>query len=164
MYTCHEKSKTSYSLDPCGLRALQIGSKSGSREVKTDIGSAELLASFGAMSLGLSRYAKIKVLNEGSLAMSEVTFTFQVDRTLNHEFDQAAKLCDRNSAQLIRDFMRDFVSKQQEMAEHDIWFQREVQAGINAANAGDIISAEEVEAEAKAWRSQMQKRRSGSHV
>lgn len=47
--------------------------------------------------------------------------------------------------------MRDFVRQQQEAASHDAWFWREVQAGIDSANAGDLVSAEEVEADA-AWR------------
>ena len=38
--------------------------------------------------------------------------------------------------------------QQQEAAEHDAWFRRQVQIGIDAANAGDLISTEEVEAEA----------------
>lgn len=32
--------------------------------------------------------------------------------------------------------MREFVQEQQEGAEHDAWFRRQVQAGLDAANAG----------------------------
>ena len=39
-------------------------------------------------------------------------------------------------------------------AEHDAWFQRAVQAGIDSANAGELIAAEDVEAEAVAWRAE----------
>lgn len=42
--------------------------------------------------------------------------------------------------------------EQQEAAEYEAWFQREVQRGINDANAGNVVSNEEVEAEAAAWR------------
>lgn len=59
-----------------------------------------------------------------------------------------------SGAQLLRDFMRGFVKQQQEAAEHDSWFRREVQIGLDAANVGDIVSAEEVEAQAVAWRAQ----------
>jgi len=59
-----------------------------------------------------------------------------------------------SGAQLLRDFMRDFVKQQQEAAEHDSWVRREVQSGLDAANAGDTVSAEEVEAQAVAWRAQ----------
>ena len=68
--------------------------------------------------------------------MSEATFTFRVDGALKSQFTQAAKSRDRSGAQLLRDFMRDFVRQQQEAAEHDAWFRREVQAGIDSANAG----------------------------
>jgi len=84
--------------------------------------------------------------------MNEATFTFRVDEALKNEFAAVAKSRDRTGAQLLRDFMRDFVRQQREAAEHDAWFRRQVQVGIDAANAGDVISAEEVEAEAAAWR------------
>ncbi|WP_133511682.1 CopG family ribbon-helix-helix protein [Candidatus Thiosymbion oneisti] len=84
--------------------------------------------------------------------MNEATFTFRVDEVLKNEFAAAAKSRDRTGAQLLRDFMRDFVRQQQEAAEHDAWFRRQVQVGIDAADAGDVIAAEEVEAEAAAWR------------
>ena len=88
--------------------------------------------------------------------MSEATatFTFRVDENLKTEFATAAKSRDRTGAQLLRDFMREFVQKQQEAAAHDAWFRRQVQIGLDSANAGDLISAEEVEAEATAWREQ----------
>jgi|GEM_PF-893423 len=64
--------------------------------------------------------------------MNETTFTFQVDEALKKEFTAAAKFRDRTGAQLLRDFMRNFVRKQQEATEHDVWFQRQVAAvGIN---------------------------------
>lgn len=84
--------------------------------------------------------------------MSGATFTFRVDEGLKDQFSTAAKSRDRTGAQLLRDFMRDFVKQQQEATEHDAWFRREVQIGLDAANAGDVVSAEEVEAEAVAWR------------
>ncbi|MCH4562717.1 hypothetical protein MKP05_06185 [Halomonas sp. EGI 63088] len=94
--------------------------------------------------------------------MAETTFTFRVDDALKAEFSQAAKAKDRTGAQLLRDFMRDFVREQQEAAAHDAWFRREVQAGIDAANTGEVISADEVEAEAAAWRAETQRKLTGS--
>ncbi|MCU4122096.1 CopG family ribbon-helix-helix protein [Variovorax sp. N23] len=86
--------------------------------------------------------------------MSEATFTFRVEETLKAEFSNAAKANDRTGAQLLRDFMRDFVQRQQEAADHDAWFRRQVQLGLDAAKAGDLLQAEEVEAEAAAWRAE----------
>ena len=79
--------------------------------------------------------------------MSEATFTFRVDESLKDEFSSAAKARDRTGAQLLRDFMRDFVKQQQEAAEHDAWFRRQIQVGLDSANAARLVSAEDAEAE-----------------
>ena len=96
--------------------------------------------------------------------MSEATFTFRVDEGLKEAFATAAKSRDRTGAQLLRDFMRDFVKQQQEATEHDFWFRREVQIGLDAANAGDVVSAEEVEAEAVAWRAETRRKMTGANA
>ncbi|MDZ7852547.1 MAG: hypothetical protein U5L98_07825 [Halomonas sp.] len=90
--------------------------------------------------------------------MSDATFTFRVDDALKAEFTQAAKAKDRTGAQLLRDFMRDYVRQQQEAAEHDAWFRREVQIGIDSANAGNLIPAADVEAEAAEWRAETRRK------
>jgi len=90
--------------------------------------------------------------------MSEATFTFRIDEDLKRQFALAAKRRDRTGAQLLRDFMRDFVRQQQEAEAHDQWFRREVQLGIDAAQAGDLLSAGEVEAESATWREAMQQK------
>ena len=90
--------------------------------------------------------------------MSEATFTFRVDEALKSEFSCAAKSRDRNAAQLLRDFMRDFVRQQQEAAEHDAWFRRQVQMGLDSANAGNLIPSAEVEAKFAAKRAATRRR------
>lgn len=77
--------------------------------------------------------------------MREAAFTFRVDEA--DQFTTAAKDCDRKGAQLLRDFVRDFVRQRQEAAEHDVWYRRQVQIGLYSANAGRLLPAEEVEAE-----------------
>ncbi|MHB1271847.1 MAG: CopG family ribbon-helix-helix protein [Rhodanobacter sp.] len=84
--------------------------------------------------------------------MSEATFTFRVDEALKDPFATAAKDRDRTGAQLLRDFMRDFVRQQQEAAEHDARFRRQVQVGLDSANTGRLVPAEEVEAQFAARR------------
>ena len=59
---------------------------------------------------------------------------------------------DRSGAQLLRDCMQDIVRRQKEAEEHDTRFRKQVQIGLDAANSGDLIPAEEVEAEAAVWR------------
>ena len=90
--------------------------------------------------------------------MSEATFTFRVDEALKAEFSSAAKARDRSGAQLLRDFMRDFVRQQQDAAAHDACFRQQVQAGLDSANAGNLIPAEEVEARFAAKRASTRRR------
>lgn len=87
--------------------------------------------------------------------MAEATFTFRVDDDLKTRFSNAARAHDRTGAQLLRDFMRSYVDRVEQARLHDAWFRQQVQIGLDAANAGDTISAEEVEAEAEAWRREM---------
>jgi len=79
--------------------------------------------------------------------MTEATFTFRVEEELKESFTTAAKARDRTGAQLLRDFMRDFVKKQQEATDHDLWFRRQVQEGLDSANSGNLVAAENAEAE-----------------
>ena len=76
--------------------------------------------------------------------MSEATFTFRVEESLKQDFSSFAKTIGRSGAQLLRDFMRDFVKQQQEAASYDAWFQKQVQIGLDEANAGQLIPHEEV--------------------
>lgn len=76
--------------------------------------------------------------------MTEATFTFRVEESLKKEFSSFAKDMDRSGAQLLRDFMRDFVKQQQEAASYDAWYQKQVQIGLDEANAGQLVPHEEV--------------------
>ena len=97
-------------------------------------------------------------VTHGGPDLSEATFTFRVDESLKNDFASAAKARDRTGAQLLRDFMRQFVQSQQDAAAHDTWFRDQVQIGIDAANAGDVLSTDEVEAEAAAWRTETRRK------
>ncbi|MEB6661013.1 hypothetical protein [Achromobacter ruhlandii] len=90
--------------------------------------------------------------------MSDATFTFRVDEALKNEFAMAAKARDRTGAQLLRDFMREYVQQQQEAAQHDAWFRRQVQAGLDSANAGRLAPAAEVETKFAARRAATRRR------
>ncbi|SMF04391.1 Predicted transcriptional regulator [Xaviernesmea oryzae] len=93
--------------------------------------------------------------------MAESTFTFRVDEELKAAFGEAAKARDQTGAQLLRRFMRDFVKQQQAEIEYDAWFRREVEEGIASANAGDVISAEDVEKHFAARRAETRRKISG---
>ena len=77
--------------------------------------------------------------------MSETTFTFRVDDALKTEFALAAKNLDRTGAQLLRDFMRDFVQKQN-AAQHEANLHRQIQVGLDSANAGQLVPHAQVQA------------------
>ena len=84
--------------------------------------------------------------------MSEATFTFRVEESLKQDFSSFAKTIDRSGAQLLRDFMRDFVKQQQEAASYDAWYQKQVQIGLDEANAGQLVPQEEVKSRFEAKR------------
>ncbi len=90
--------------------------------------------------------------------MSDATFTFRVDDDLKKQFAMAAKEHDRTGAQLLRDFMREFVQQQQHAAEEDAWFRRQVQAGLDSANAGRLTPDDQVEARFAARRDATRRR------
>ncbi|WP_334134799.1 CopG family ribbon-helix-helix protein [Tepidimonas sp.] len=94
--------------------------------------------------------------------MNEATFTFRVDKALKSQFAAAAKSRDRHAAQLLRDFMRDYVRQQQEAAEHDVWFRRQVHIGLDSAKAGHLTTAAEVEARFAAKRAATRRRLAAS--
>lgn len=75
--------------------------------------------------------------------MPETTFTFRVEDSLKAAFADAARHKDRTAAQLLRDFMRSYVSGIQENAEYDAWFRRKVEAGERAYQEGRVITQEE---------------------
>lgn len=90
--------------------------------------------------------------------MSEATFTFRVDEALKAEFSTAAKAHDRTGAQLLRDFMRDYVKQQQEAAEYDAWLRAKVERSRASANAGNLVPAAEVEVKFAARRAATRRR------
>lgn len=66
--------------------------------------------------------------------MSNATITFSVDEELKARFSEAAKADERNDAQILRDFMRDYVSKREEEEDHDAWFRAEVERSLRQAD------------------------------
>ena len=94
--------------------------------------------------------------------MAEATFTFRVEEDLKAAFSEAAKAEDQTGAQLLRRFMREYIKNQQDKAEHDAWFRRQVQIGIDQADAGEVFPHEDVEAEFAARRAGTRRKLGGS--
>ncbi|CAI1124002.1 hypothetical protein [Serratia quinivorans] len=78
--------------------------------------------------------------------MSESTVVIRVDDELKMAFASAAKAADRTASQLLRDFMRDFVSRQSQQKEYEQWLQEKVELSRKALHEGKIVDNEEVEA------------------
>lgn len=82
--------------------------------------------------------------------MSQATFTFRVDESLKDAFSAIAQAQDRSSAQLLRDFMRDYVQRNADKISYDQWFKAKVEAGRRSALTGELYSLDSVEAETMA--------------
>jgi predicted transcriptional regulator len=94
--------------------------------------------------------------------MAETTITLQVDPNLKKAFSLAAEAHNRTDEDLLREFMQDYVQTQRTDGEYEQWFRREVQIGIDAADAGELIPAETIEAEFTALRVAAQRKLSRS--
>ncbi|MDN5625179.1 MAG: hypothetical protein L0G96_18750, partial [Acinetobacter sp.] len=84
----------------------------------------------------------------GAKTMIEVTFTFRADESLKKEFSSFTKDMDRSRAQLLRNFIK----QQLEVVSYGAWFQKQVQIGLDQANAGNLILHEDVKAKFAAKR------------
>ena len=84
--------------------------------------------------------------------MADATITVRIDPELKAAFSQAAEARNRTDEELLREFMQDYIETQRTDSEYENWFRRQVQIGIAAADAGELISGEEVEAEFAALR------------
>jgi predicted transcriptional regulator len=54
--------------------------------------------------------------------------------------------------------MRDYTKRQQDEAEHDVWFRQQVQAGLDSANAGNLVAADDIESEFTARREETRRK------
>jgi len=79
--------------------------------------------------------------------MAKTVITLQVDPNLKEAFSIAAEAHNRTDEDLLREFMQDFVLTQRTDVEYEQWFRRQVQIGIDEADAGDVIPSDQVEAE-----------------
>ncbi len=84
--------------------------------------------------------------------MAETTITIRIDPELKMAFSRAAEARNRSDEDLLREFMQDYIETQRTDTEYEQWFRRQVQIGIDAAEAGEVVPAEEVEAEFAALR------------
>ncbi len=89
--------------------------------------------------------------------MPESTFTFRVDSELKEAFSQLAQEHNRTAAQLLRDFMRQFIRDSHNQESWNTWFASKVEAGQNDIAKGNFITNEEAESRAKSRREEFLK-------
>lgn len=81
--------------------------------------------------------------------MSQATFTFRVDENLKEAFSAIAQAQDRSGAQLLRDFMREYVQTNADKISYDQWFKAKVEAGRESALRGELYDLDTIESETK---------------
>jgi predicted transcriptional regulator len=68
----------------------------------------------------------------GEMTMTESTLTFRVDEKLKEQFFAAARKQDRAGSQILREFMRKFVTQPAaDASAYDEWFRASVQAALD---------------------------------
>jgi predicted transcriptional regulator len=70
--------------------------------------------------------------------LAEATFTFHLDEELKNRFAAAAKSNDQAGDQLLRDFMRDYVAREEAEPGHEAWFRDEVENAIRESRDAGI--------------------------
>jgi len=89
--------------------------------------------------------------------MAEVTYTFRLEAELREQFAEAAASGHRKTAQLLRDFMRQYVREQRDAAQREEMFALRVKRSLAAARRGELVDNEVVEAESRAWLAEVDK-------
>ena len=92
--------------------------------------------------------------------MKETTFTFRVEPDLKARFEQAARATDRPVAQVLRQFMRDFVKEQETQAAYDAWKDRLIDEALRQADDPNTkwVPHEEVVAQMEREKAELLKR------
>ena len=78
--------------------------------------------------------------------MVDSNFTLRVDEQLKKAFTEAAKQHERTGAQLLREFMKEYVTRAEREREYDAWFRQKVEDGRADLAQGRTLTHEEVQA------------------
>jgi predicted transcriptional regulator len=93
--------------------------------------------------------------------MATTTITFELDEKLKQQFVELAQAQNSSAEELLPYLIRDFIEAESD-PEYNAWLQRQVQAGLDSLEAGEGIPGEQVEAEFKALREEVQRKLGGS--
>jgi predicted transcriptional regulator len=89
----------------------------------------------------------------------EQTVTFSVDAALRDAFMHIAEKNDCNYAELLKDFMADYVCQDTRNQQYEDWSRCKVEAGLAQLNAGMGVSHEEANAQVEMHKSQLKSER-----
>jgi hypothetical protein len=78
----------------------------------------------------------------------EAVFTLKLESDLRDDFLAEAASAHRPASQLVREFMREFIQRQREVREHDLWFRSQIQAALDDPRPG--ISNDDMKAKTRA--------------
>ncbi|MBD1536545.1 antitoxin of toxin-antitoxin stability system [Xanthomonas citri pv. citri] len=83
---------------------------------------------------------------------TKAVFTMKLEPELRDTFMAEAAADDRPAAQVVRELMRDYITRRREAREYDDFVRRKVEVARKQRDAGLHFSNEEVEADAAARR------------
>ena len=64
----------------------------------------------------------------------ESVFTLKLETELRDAFMSEAEAAHRPASQIVRDFMRDFVTKKQEARDYEVWLAEDIARGLKEAD------------------------------
>ncbi len=90
----------------------------------------------------------------------EAVFTLKLESDLRDAFMKEAEESHRPASQIVREFMRDFVKKQQEARDYDEWFRADIEQALRDADDPNTkwFTHEEVQERMRAQRESLLQR------
>jgi predicted transcriptional regulator len=82
----------------------------------------------------------------------EAVFTLKLEPELRDQFMAEAQATHRPASQLVREFMREFVQRQQDARAHDAWIRAEIAQGLREADDPNVRRIPQDEAMAELTR------------
>ena len=86
--------------------------------------------------------------------MKEAVFTLKLEAELRDAFMAEAEASHRPASQIVRDFMRDFVKKQQEDRDYETWLDAELEKAVHEANDPNTVWHDQEDLVKGRWREQ----------
>ncbi len=86
--------------------------------------------------------------------MKEAVFTLKLEADLRDAFMAEAKASHRPASQIVREFMREFVNKQQEDRDYAAWELADIERGLAEANDPNTVWYDQEDLVKGPWREQ----------